>query len=258
MESKPPREREAATRNLQRTRDAVNDYCASQETDETIWYSLRKRVLRTRVQQFLYKTMHNVYKVGSAWSHVQNAEQRQFCTICQVEDSMEHILTECNTLPRRTIWNLAQQTWPHAPELWPNINLGTILGVGCLTTPRRYEARGNAGQIPNPTPKERATLRLLQILLSEAAHLIWVIRCERVIQGSNIDEPGIRKRWYRVINERLTTDRITAHKTRQDKKLTKLAENTWKYLLERNGTLPENWFQNREVLVGSRARPNAP
>ena len=215
MESKPPREREAATRNLQQTRDAVRDYCGTQETNETIWHSLRKRVLRTRVQQFLYKTMHNVYMVGSTWRHVRGAEERQFCTICRVEDSMEHILTECDTLSRRTVWNLAQQTWPHAPDLWPNINLGTILGIGCLSIPRRQAAGENASQTPHPTPKERATLRLLQIILSEAAHLIWVIRCERVIQGSNLlDEPGIRKRWYRVINERLTTDRITAQKMR--------------------------------------------
>jgi ribonuclease HI len=252
IESKPQRERETATRNLQRTRDAVNDYCGSQETNETIWYSLRKKVLRTRVKQFLYKTMHNVYMVGSKWRHIRGAQERQSCTICHVEDSMEHILTECSTLSRRTVWNLAQQLWPHAPELWPNINLGTILGIGCLSIPRRQEAGNNNGQILHPTPKERATIRLLQIILSEAAHLIWVIRCERVIHGTNLDEQGINKRWYRVINERLTTDRITAHKIRRDTKTTKLAKHTWKHLLERNGTLPENWFQNREVLVGSR------
>jgi hypothetical protein len=62
----------------------------------------------------------------------------------------------------------------------------------------------------------------------------------------------IDKRWNRAINERLTTDRITTHKTKRDKKFTKLARNTWEKLLKRNGILPENWFQNREVLVGIR------
>lgn len=108
IESKPLQERDAAKRNLQKARDAVKNYCDTLETDEAIWQSLRKKVLRTRVKQFLYKTMHNVYMVGSTWQRVRGAEQRQFCTICQVEDSMEHILTECNTPPRRIVWNLAQ------------------------------------------------------------------------------------------------------------------------------------------------------
>jgi hypothetical protein len=68
-----------------------------------------------------------------------------------------------------------------APERWPNINLGTILGIGCLSNPREENAGNRAGQAPHPTPKERASTRLLQIILSEAAHLIWVLRCERVI-----------------------------------------------------------------------------
>jgi ribonuclease HI/exonuclease III len=252
MNRKRPNEREAATRNLQRTRQAVQDYNNTQETDETIWLSLTKKVLRTRVKQFLYKTMHNTYMVGSAWNRIQNAEHRGICAVCHVEDSMEHILIQCNSLPRRKVWELAQQTWPHAPELWPNITLGIILGIGCLSLPQQHAPGPNTRL---PTPKERATLRLLQIILSEAAHLVWVLRCERVIHETEINENGIKKRWHRVINERLTTDRIAAQKTKRDKNLTKLAELTWKKLLKQYGTLPVNWFQNREVLVGSRSRP---
>ena len=188
------------------------------------------------------------------WNHIQGAQNRQLCAICHTEDNMEHILTECNTPPRSLVWDLARQTWPHAPALWPNINLGTILGTGCLTLPEQ-EGRENVGQPPQRTLNEQATLRLLQIIISEAAHLIWVIRCERVIQGANIDEQGTTKRWYRAINERLTTDRITAYKTKRNKRSTKLAKHTWKQLLKRNGTLPENWFHHREVLVGSRMWP---
>ena len=65
-----------------------------------------------------------------------------------------------------------------------------------------------------PTLKERAMLRLLQIILSEAVHLIWVLRCERVIQEKTLNGQGVTKRWNRAINERLTTDRITAQKKR--------------------------------------------
>jgi hypothetical protein len=66
---------------------------------------------------------------------------------------------------------------------------------------------------------KKATLRLLQIILSEATHLVWVLRCERVIQEKTLDEQGVSRRWNKAINERLTTDRITAQQIKRDKNL---------------------------------------
>ncbi len=219
-EHEPKRDREAAITNLQRTRMAIRRYSGTREMDETIWQSLRKSVLRTRVKQFLYKTMHEVYMIGPAWKHLPGYEHRQTCVVCNSKDSMEHIPIKCNSPMRQKVWELARQTWPHAPALWPNINLGIILGTGSISLPNR-----NTAQTNHPTLKERAALRLLQIILSEAAHLTWVLRCERVIQEKTLNEQGITKRWNRAINERLTTDRITAQKTKRNKKFTQLTEN---------------------------------
>jgi hypothetical protein len=198
--------------------------------------------------------MHKAYMVGPIWRHIPGYEQRQFCAICNADDGMSHIQTECNALSRRKVWDLARNTWPHAPELWPNITLGIILGVGTLAIPQYRPNQENPDRNPQtrPTLKQRATTRLLQIFISEAAHLVWVLRCERVIQESNIDEQEITTRWHRAINTRLTTDRINAYQAKRDYKHTKLAELTWKKVLQQNGTLPMNWFRNREVLVGMR------
>ncbi len=35
-----------------------------------------------------------------------------------------------------------------------------------------------------------------QVIPSEAAHLVWVSRCERVIHGTQINENEINKRWH--------------------------------------------------------------
>ncbi|KAI0264086.1 ribonuclease H-like protein, partial [Russula aff. rugulosa BPL654] len=253
MKRKPRYDRGPTAENLQRTRDAIEAYCDARETDETIWKSLQKKILRTRVKQFLYKTMHRAYMVGSIWTHIPGYENRHLCTTCNMEDSMDHILTSCNALTRRKVWELARETWPHAPEIWPMINIGIILGVGALTLPVNHLNRDRPERNTHPTQRPRATLRLLQIIISEAAHLVWVLRCERVIQEKTLDEQGIRTRWLRAINDRLTTDRITAYQTKRDRQFTKLAKRTWKKLLKQNGTLPVNWFQNREVLVGIRA-----
>ena len=58
--------------------------------------------------------------------------------------------------------------------------------------------------------KHRGATRLLQILISEAAHLIWVLRCERVIQVKIHNRDEIRLRWHKAINRRLTKDKINA------------------------------------------------
>lgn len=156
MERKPACKQDAANTDLQHTREAIKEYCGAHETNETIWKSIQKRVLRTRVRQFLYKTMHEVYIIEVSWRHIPGFKQRQTCTICNVEDNMEHILLECTTPMRQKVWDLARQMWPHAHHLWPNVNLGIILGIGCLSLPKDPTTRDNQNQ--HHSPKNRAIL----------------------------------------------------------------------------------------------------
>ena len=66
--------------------------------------------------------------------------------------------------------------WPHDPHLWPEISLGIILGCGSISLPVRNPQNPGDNQTQDTAPK--GVMRLLQILISEAAHLIWVLRCE--------------------------------------------------------------------------------
>ncbi|KAF8507219.1 hypothetical protein F5888DRAFT_1602583, partial [Russula emetica] len=93
--------------------------------------------------------------------------------------------------------------------------------------------------------------RLLQILILELAHLIWVLRCKRAIQESTHSDDEIKARWLRKINERLTCDQIIATIIKRDKPHTTLATSTWRHALQKQRDLPTDWISNREVLVGS-------
>ena len=73
--------------------------------------------------------------VGEVWTNIPGYEERGTCRICNTLESMEHILTICKMDPVRIIWALAKEMWPYDPLHWPEINIGTILGSGCLTTP---------------------------------------------------------------------------------------------------------------------------
>ncbi|KAH9973170.1 hypothetical protein BJV77DRAFT_968467 [Russula vinacea] len=83
--------------------------------------------------------------------------------------------------------------------------------------------------------------RLLQILISESAHLIWVLR------------------WLRVINTRLTDDKIIATKIKRDEKSKRKTRNTWEHILRKQGDLPNDWITSREFLgVHNRISPPGP
>jgi len=167
---------------------------------------------------------------------------------------MEHVLIHCRAPPASTIWSLAHQLWPHAPQLWPTLSLGIVLGCGAIHLPNQDPQPG-ATPHPQANPlSNRGTKRLLQILISESAHLIWVLRCERAIRDKHHSTREIQSRWLQAINTRLTEDKITATRIKRDKSYTTLVSTTWAPVLSRDSDPPNlhNWIYNREVLVGRR------
>jgi len=106
----------------------------------------------------------------------------------------------------------------------------------------------------NPPPQRfrnhSGASRLLQILLSESLHLIWVLRCESVIQEKTLSINEIRKQWFHTINLRLTEDQIIATKIKRDTHHLNLVKATWKPALSAHGIPPNNWPFSREVFSG--------
>lgn len=245
--------RPTTTRNIQSTRDAIHIFNGNLETDESLWKGIRNRNIRTKIQQFLYKTMHGTQKIGSFWRNINNYETRQSCNTCDEIETMEHILIHCNAAPSQIIWDLAKNLWPHPPQFWPDISLGIILGCGSIRIPEMV-ARATRPRERNQATAPKGATRLLHILLSESAHLIWVLRCERVIQNIAHTTNEIKNRWTRAINIRLTDDKITATRIKRDTRSIQTAKNTWEHVLSNQMDLPTDWISSREVLVGRRVR----
>lgn len=253
-----PLPRPTTVRNLERTKLAIAQFSQTYETNQAIWKGLRKRSLRPRVQQFLYKAMHGTFRIGHFWSNIPSYETRGQCNRCQTTEDMSHILITCTTGTASQVWHLAQNAWPHAPEFWPNISLGIILAGGSIATPEEDETPQDDDESEDDQERaqkksdKRGRDRLLQILISEAAHLIWVTRCERVINERSHAEEEIKMRWLKAINLRLTEDKIIATKIRRAKTSIKLVKSTWAKVLQRQGPIPRDWIHQREVLVGRR------
>ena len=190
--------------------------------------------------------------IGKYWRHIDGYEEREFCGTCNETESMDHILTQCKEKHTQLIWDLAKNLWPYRNIPWPEIDMGTILGCGCINLRTERQRRDN--QQRNEKTTRRGPTRLFQIILSESAYLIWVLRCERVIQEKTIHEGEIQARWYRAINERLTIDKVTATKIKRNGNFTRTVVETWETALKKDGEIPANWMHVSEVLVGRTAR----
>jgi hypothetical protein len=188
LEKKPPKTHRTTTINLQRAKQAITDYNGEQETDETIWKNIQNPAFRPKVQQYLYKSIHATQKIGEFWAHIPGYEDRQHCSTCGTTETMDHILTQCTANPVRLIWALARTHWPHEDTPWPEISLGIILGCRSITIPTPHPRENQRRQETNHSGKNR----LLQILISESAHLIWALRCERVIRQKTHTNNEIR------------------------------------------------------------------
>ncbi|TFY82046.1 hypothetical protein EWM64_g1970 [Hericium alpestre] len=86
------------------------------------------------VCQFIYRLLHNLYKVGPFWEKIPAYAVHARCPLCEDKtESMSHILTECSAPTVALVWGLAKSLWPYDDSKWPATTLGNIMSVGQLT-----------------------------------------------------------------------------------------------------------------------------
>src|ERR1700738_4744935 len=200
---------------------------------------MQNKDITRSIREFLWKCLHNAHKCGKFWEKIPNFEQRSICPSCKIEESMEHILLECIAPGQATIWNIAKTLWQLKHNYWPRITYGTITGCSMsnYTNDKGHKLKGKN--------------RLFRIIVSESAHLIWRLRCERRIQNDDNpesfhSETEIHNRWVAKMNNRLTLDCLTTNKERW------LVLQTWEGTLLDHNHLPNNWIRQTGVLVDIR------
>ena len=82
-------------------------------------------------------------------------------------------------------------------------------------------------------------------------HLIWVLRCERTIQGTQHTPAAIETRWKNKVFQRIAIDRFIAS-THPSKNFSRtLIYQTWTAALQKLiPDLDPDWVVKDEVLVG--------
>ncbi|KZV88014.1 hypothetical protein EXIGLDRAFT_607892 [Exidia glandulosa HHB12029] len=237
-------ERQGTIINVGRTRAALAEINGVWPSTRDVWDALRSLDLSRPVREFLWRLTHNVPKVGKYWLNISNYEHRSECQPCEVLESMDHILFECDAEGQGLIWQEAKDLWSRTGRPWPEVSLGAVIGCGLIVI---RDERGKA--IPGAA-------RLLKIIISEAAFLIWKIRCERVIGNGNdpekaLSEVEISNRFRAAIQKRLKIDTMLTSKRKFKQRAipTKILRATWEDVLFPNGGAPERWWSRPELLV---------
>ncbi|TFK81387.1 hypothetical protein K466DRAFT_633672 [Polyporus arcularius HHB13444] len=154
---------------------------------------------------------------------------------------MSHIILECKATGQETIWTILKDLWALTKHNWVSPTWGMTFGAACTVFKSREGTRSSA------------TESLWTILCTESLHLVWKLRCERVIQneGSDFMVQEVTNRFYACINSRLDLDRRTTALARGTKALKPAdAERIWRPVLDNYDALPPNWVVDGGVLVG--------
>ncbi|KDQ58375.1 hypothetical protein JAAARDRAFT_716430 [Jaapia argillacea MUCL 33604] len=239
------KERRKSVQSLDLVRSNLEEVHGHLESDKAIWAGTRSKDIQRKIGQFLFMAIHQTHKIGTFWTNIPNYEERGRCGECDGEiESMEHILLECQAKERQQIWKMAEDLWPPGRGDWPRMRLGLIMGCGSV----KVHAPQEEGRDPKV---DRGATRLMRILISESAHLIWVMRCQRVIQGVALTQDSIARRWQNAVNQRLMTDRVLETRTKKKPRGgSGQTEQTWEGTLQDELQLPDNWATTLEVLVG--------
>lgn len=196
----PTQPRPRTVRVIEDVKETVKLMNKRSPSEKMIWSSLRDADLSKIMKVFLWKCLHDAYKVGSYWNReTMQAElkSRRTCRHDGKEDSLNHIISECSCAGQGLVWEEAENVWRRKTgEIWPKRNLPIVLG----STLAKF--KGSNGRV------SIGLTRLHKILNVEAAYFIWTLRCDRVINKddtpfSNVE---IKNRWNKVLRDRAELD----------------------------------------------------
>ncbi|KAH9839066.1 uncharacterized protein C8Q71DRAFT_703988 [Rhodofomes roseus] len=238
--------RERTSRRVKKTLERLHMCEADTHvTEAMLWKSIRQKDIHRKVVDFLWKGTHDALRIGSFWTHIPGYEERANCPTCGTLESLEHILTECTAPGRREVWMLTKNLWKRTRLKWTQPHIEDILAIGL----GRYALRKGK-------KRRESRKRLWRIIVSEAAYLIWKLRCERVIGHEDDDRwthttRQIIQKWYLTMNRRLQQDLVaTNRKFGALATMSQVVLGTWSKTIGDEQGLPPDWTKIPRVLVG--------
>ncbi len=210
---------------------------------------IRDKDIPRKMRDFLWKMMHGAQRLGNYWEHIPGYEYRATCSVCGMEDTMEHILFECEAQGQAVVWRMVRKAIELTGCTVPNLSIGAVLGASSIALRRQGVLK-------------KGPSRLAKLLVVEGAHLIWRLRCERVIEWEDSPEKSrtaseVMARFRMAVSRRMEVDRslmcswLTGAKPKRA-----IVLETWRRVLANWKDLPQDWIESPGVLVGTLGQPH--
>jgi len=208
------KKRERTKRNIRAAQLETEREFNKKPTEESIWKAMRNKDFSRQARYFMWMAAHDAYMIGTNWLRENASLDIQFRSMCTHDgeiETMEHLLTKCSTPGQAEIWELAERLWKLRYPEWEKPDVGSIISCA-LAEYKDEEGTAKPGKS-----------RLYRILVSESAHMVWKLRCERIIQNEDQAMPKeqVHNRWLKAINDRLNLDCQMTHPKYQKKALLK-------------------------------------
>ncbi|KAI9060720.1 ribonuclease H-like protein [Trametes sanguinea] len=231
--------RQKTERLVGRVLATVADDWPTEVSASALWKGIRHKDFRRTMRDFWWLALHDALRVGTYWDNIPGYEHRSNCAHCGCVESLEHILLECTAPGQGMLWALAKWLLSQKGVRVPALTFGLIMAAPALSVSR-----------------DRGRTRFTRMVLSETCHLVWKIRCERVIGRDGSPDlyhsnAELRQRLLAAVDRRLQIDRQLARSSVRAVRLERaLVLDTWRGVLEDERSLPDDWICAEGVLVG--------
>ncbi|EPS99239.1 hypothetical protein FOMPIDRAFT_54138 [Fomitopsis schrenkii] len=236
-------QRPTSARNMERLR-GLQAAQGSAKTEAQIWKSLYHKDIKRKISDFMWRALHGALKIGPFWTKVAGLEHRAECPKCETSETLEHIVSECNAQGQSVVWEDAQRLWEKTGLPWEKQT-----SDGVILAAHKQWKDVNTGKT------KKGLERLWRIIVSESLHVIWRLRCERVIGHAGEEwehhPDAVRATWRGQISERLRLDtEMTKRKYGRKALAANLVLSTWTPVLLDVQALPDDWTKQTGFLVG--------
>lgn len=173
------------------TQEELERMSKTRPTEKAIWEGLSKDI-DTKVGDFIWKKIHDRVKCGKYFQNIPNMGDRQWCE-CGMEESVNHILLECNRQRTKHVWESIKEHWmsmTDKPWIEPTGNI--INGLGALSITSQ-EGKNIESEL---------TMRY-KIFVSKAIWIIWKARNERIFEEKIIQPELIVSKWKEEIRNHI-------------------------------------------------------
>ncbi|KAF8239304.1 hypothetical protein L208DRAFT_1237594 [Tricholoma matsutake] len=123
-------QRRATIQIIDQIQNEVEDATRKIPSKDQIWKAIQHKDFSRNARYFLWMAAHSAYQISKYWLKGNFHEEIQNqceCPHCGTPETMDHILTQCESPGQKEIWEFAEQIWTQKNLEWRQPWIGNII-----------------------------------------------------------------------------------------------------------------------------------